>query len=260
MLKQTERKLDIFILGLSLCVVLSAVVYGIWQGSSPSAVSSSVKPSLETAFEESGAEFLSLSAQCRAQIDSEFHDGKTLACYYEELRGILGDDDLLSFDEYDDEGYAGFSISGVTEQGFQLNLVVQSLSGGVEDETYIIVELADESSIRHLNDMRLYMEKIFGLVSADAEPFYMIEGSYDEIKSTREKKSIAKKIFRVFNGKIEERIKEDDYLSYSGYTDQFSYSLNSDNHPVNLQAALSDNEEEGRTHLYLGTPLVFSDY
>lgn len=260
MLKQTERKLDIFILGLSLCVVLSAVVYGIWQGSSPSAVSSSVKPSLETAFEESGAEFLSLSAQCRAQIDSEFHDGKTLACYYEELRGILGDDDLLSFDEYDDEGYAGFSISGVTEQGFQLNLVVQSLSGGVEDETYIIVELADESSIRHLNDMRLYMEKIFGLVSADAEPFYMIEGSYDEIKSTREKKSIAKKIFRVFNGKIEERIKEDDYLSYSGYTDQFSYSLNSDNHPVNLQAALSDNEEEGRTHLYLGTPLVFSDF
>lgn len=260
MLKQTERKLDIFILGLSLCVVLSAVVYGIWQGSSPSAVSSSVKPSLETAFEESGAEFLSLSAQCRAQIDSEFHDGKTLACYYEELRGILGDDDLLSFDEYDDEGYAGFSISGVTEQGFQLNLVVQSLSGGSEDETYIIVELADESSIRHLNDMRLYMEKIFGLVSADAEPFYMIEGSYDEIKSTREKKSIAKKIFRVFNGKIEERIKEDDYLSYSGYTDQFSYSLNSDNHPVNLQAALSDNEEEGRTHLYLGTPLVFSDY
>ena len=259
MLKQTERKLDIFILGLSLCVVLSAVVYGIWQGSSPSAVSSSVKPSLETAFEESGAEFLSLSAQCRAQIDSEFHDGKTLACYYEELRGILGDDDLLSFDEYDDEGYAGFSISGVTEQGFQLNLVVQSLSG-VEDETYIIVELADESSIRHLNDMRLYMEKIFGLVSANAEPFYMIEGSYDEIKSTREKKSIAKKIFRVFNGKIEERIKEDDYLSYSGYTDQFSYSLNSDNHPVNLQAALSDNEEEGRTHLYLGTPLVFSDY
>ena len=259
MLKQTERKLDIFILGLSLCVVLSAVVYGIWQGSSPSAVSSSVKPSLETAFEESGAEFLSLSAQCRAQIDSEFHDGKTLACYYEELRGILGDDDLLSFDEYDDEGYAGFSISGVTEQGFQLNLVVQSLSG-VEDETYIIVELADESSIRHLNDMRLYMEKIFGLVSANAEPFYMIEGSYDEIKSTREKKSIAKKIFRVFNGKIEERIKEDDYLSYSGYTDQFSYSLNSDNHPVNLQAALSDNEEEGRTHLYLGTPLVFSDF
>ena len=261
MLKQTERKLDIFILGLSLCVVLSAVVYGIWQGSSPSAVSSSVKPSPETAFEESGAKFLSLSAQCWAQIDTEFHDGKALAYYYEELRGILGDDDLLSFDEYDDEGYAGFSISGVTERGFQLDLVVQSLSGGSSgDKTYIIVELVDENSIRHLSDMRLYMEKIFGLVSADAEPSYMIEGSYDEIKSTREKKSIAKKIFRVFNGKIEEKIKEDDYLSYSGYTDQFSYSLNSDNHPVNLQVALSDNEEEGRTHLYLGTPLVFSDF
>ena len=88
----------------------------------------------------------------------------------------------------------------------------------------------------------------------------MIEGAYDEIKSTREKKNIAKKIFRVFNGEIEEKIKEDDYLSYSGYTEQFSYSVNSGDHSINLQAALSDNEEEGRTHLYLGTPLVFSDF
>ena len=59
---------------------------------------------------------------------------------------------------------------------------------------------------------------------------------------------------------IEEKIKEDDYLSYSGYTEQFSYSVNSGDHSINLQAALSDNEEEGRTHLYLGTPLVFSDF
>ena len=261
MLKQTERKLDIFILGLSLCVVLLAIIYGVLQGASPSAVSSSVKPSLETAFEESGAEFLSLSAQCWTQIDSEFHDGQELSYYYEELRGLLGDDDLLSFDEYDDEGYAGFSISGVTEQGYQLNLVVQSLGDrNTEDETYIIVELVDENSIRHLSDMRSYMEKLFGFVSPEAEPSYMIEGAYDEIKSTREKKNIAKKIFRVFNGEIEEKIKEDDYLSYSGYTEQFSYSVNSGDHSINLQAALSDNEEEGRTHLYLGTPLVFSDF
>ncbi|MGN0962090.1 MAG: YwmB family TATA-box binding protein [Clostridia bacterium] len=261
MLKRTERKLDIFILGLSLCVVLLSIVYGVLQGSSPSAVSSAVKPSLETAFKESGAEFLSLSAQCWTKIDSEFHDGQELSYYYEELRGLLGDDDLLSFDEYDDEGYAGFSINGVTEQGYEMNLVVQSLGDrNTEDETYIIVELVDENSIRHLSDMRSYMEKLFGFVSAEAEPSYMIEGAYDEIKSTREKKNIAKKIFRVFNGEIEEKIKEDDYLSYSGYTEQFSYSVNSGDHSVNLQAALSDNEEEGRTHLYLGTPLVFSDF
>ncbi|MGM9567284.1 MAG: hypothetical protein ACI3W6_03805, partial [Clostridia bacterium] len=85
MLKRTEQKLDIFILGLSFCVVISAITFGIWQGSSSSTVSSSVKPSLETAFEESGAEFLTLSAQCWAELDSEFHDGQELSCYYENL-------------------------------------------------------------------------------------------------------------------------------------------------------------------------------
>ena len=88
----------------------------------------------------------------------------------------------------------------------------------------------------------------------------MLEGTYDELKSGREKKSIAKKIFRVLNGKIEEKIKEDDYISYSGYTDVFSVSVASEDHPINLQAALSDNEEEESTHLYLGTPVVFSDF
>ncbi|MGM9566812.1 MAG: YwmB family TATA-box binding protein, partial [Clostridia bacterium] len=182
-------------------------------------------------------------------------------CYYENLRGLLGDDDLLSFDEYDDEGYAGFTISGVTEQGYQLNLVVQSLGDrSTGNETYMIVELVDENSIRHLNDMRSYMEKLFSFASVEVKPSYMLEGSYDELKSSREKKSIAKKIFRVFNGEIEEKIKEDDYISYSGYTDAFAYSVESADHPINLQVALSDNEEEKSTHLYLGTPVVFSDF
>lgn len=261
MFKRTMRKSDLIILGLSFCIVLSAIAFGVWQGTSSSAVSSSVKPSLETAFQESGAEFLSLSAQCWAQIDSKFHDGQDLAYYYENLRDLLGDDDLLSFDEYDDEGYAGFTISGVTEQGYQLNLVVQSIGDrNTEDETYIIVELLDENSLHHLDNMRSYMEKLFGFVAAKAEPSYMIEGVYDEMKSNREKKTVAKKIFRVLNGDIEEKIKDDDYISYSGYTDHFSYSVEADEHRINLQAALSDNEEEGRTHLYLGTPVVFSDY
>lgn len=261
MLKRTERKLDFMILGLSLCLVLFAVGFGIWQSASSSAVSSPIKPSLETAFQESGAEFLSLSAQCWTLIDAQFHDGQELARYYEELKGLLGDDDLLSFDEYDDEGYASFTISGVTEQGYQMNLVVQSLGDrNTEDETYMIVELTDEDNLYHLDDMRLYMEKLFSFVSAKIEPSYMIEGSYEEMKSNREKKSIAKKIFRVLDGHIEEKIKEDDYVSYSGYTDHFPYSVESDRHPINLQAALSDNEEEGRTHLYLGTPVVFSDF
>ena len=261
MLKRTEQKLDIFILGLSLCVVLFSIAYGVWRSDSSSTVSSSVKPSLETAFEESGAEFLALSAQCWVQIDSEFHDGQALSYYYENLRGLLGDDDLLSFDEYDDEGYAGFTISGVTEQGYELNLVVQSLGDrNTEDETYMIVELVDKTSLRHLDEMRSYMERLFSFTSVKAEPSYMLEGTYDELKSGREKKSIAKKIFRVLNGKIEEKIKEDDYISYSGYTDVFSVSVASEDHPINLQAALSDNEEKESTHLYLGTPVVFSDF
>ena len=80
------------------------------------------------------------------------------------------------------------------------------------------------------------------------------------MKSTREKKQIAKKVFRVLNGKIGEKADGDNYISFSGYSDAIEHSVSSGSHDVNLQVALSDNEEEGCTHIYIGTPVVFSDF
>lgn len=259
--KRTARRIDTAIIGLSFFILILAIVFGLWRGTTSSSVSTVMDAPLETAFQESGAEFLTLTARCWSRIDTEFHNGRALADYYARLREVIGDDDLLSFEEYDDDGYAGFSISGMTEHGYILNLVVQSLGNrNTEDETYMIVELSDENSVHNLDDARRYLDKLFAAVSAECDPAFVIEGCYDELKSTRQKKSIAKNVFRVLDGKIEEKVKDGDYVSYSGFSDRFTDYVDTDQHKINIQAALSDNEEEKRTHIYLGTPVVFSDF
>lgn len=258
-----SKKVDFVILGVSAFAVIFAIGYGVWAVTNHSTVPAAAasEMSLSTLFQESGAEMVQLSAQCWEQIDNNFHGGEDMALYYEGIREVLGDDDLLSFDEYDDQGYAGFSISGITEQGYTLNLVVQSLGDrNTEDETYIIVELADKSGSGDIENIRSYLNDIFSAVSCRCDPSFMVEGKFDELLSKREKKRISKNIFALMEGKIEEKVSDGSYVSFSGYTEHLPGGVQTDDHTINLQTALSDNEEEGSTHIYIGTPVVFSDF
>lgn len=256
------KKTDSIILGLSAFAVVLAIGYAVWLSNerSVSMVSSSAELTLDSAFQESGAEPVSVSARCWEQIDQKFHDSSDMAMYFAAICEVIGDDDLLSFDEYDDHGYAGFSISGITEQGYNLNLVVQSLGErNVEDETYIIAEISKEGNT-NIEDLRNYLNGVFASINCRCEPYFMMEGKYDVLLSKREKKRVSKKIFALMDGKVEEKISDGNYVSFSGYTEHLDGSVSSSDHKINLQTALSDNEEEGSTYIHIGTPVVFSDF
>ncbi|MBQ4093333.1 MAG: YwmB family TATA-box binding protein [Firmicutes bacterium] len=260
---RTLHKIDFLILGLSAVALAAAIGYGIWYGTEKN-IAPTTAPSeltLSTAFAESGAELVQVSARCWEQVDNTFHSGKEMALYCAAIAQVLGDDDLLTFDEYDDQGIAGFSIGGTTEQGYELNLVFQSLGDrNTEDETYLVAEVCDKSGKDHAEELQAYVREIFAAVNCRCDPYLMMEGKYEEILSKREKKRVSKNIFALMDGTIEEKISDGSYISFSGYTPNLSGSIQSDDHTINLQTALSDNDVDGSTHIYLGTPVVFSDF
>lgn len=258
-----SKTVDYIILGMSAFALIVTVVYGIWySGQQPAAAASSGEElTLSTAFAESGADLVQVSVRCWEQLDQTFHDGDDMALYYASIAQVLGDDDLLTFDEYDDQGIAGFSIGGTTEQGYDLNLVFQSLGDrNTEDETYIVAEVCDKSGNDDAKELQAFVRDIYAAVNCRCEPYLMIEGKYDEILSKREKKRVSKNIFTLMDGSIEEKISDGSYVSFSGYTPNLPGGVRSDDHTVNLQTALSDNDVDGSTHIYLGTPVVFSDF
>lgn len=262
-MNKTLRKIDFLILSFSAVAVIFAIVYALWYSGEKeiASVAAPTELSLSTAFEESGANIVQISARSYELLDQTFHDGDDMAFYYTSIAQVLGDDDLLTFDEYDDKGIAGFSIGGTTEQGYELNLVFQSLGDrNTEDETYMVVEACDKSGTADAEELRTFVREIYAAVNCRCEPYLMMEGKYDDILSKREKKRISKRIFALMDGSIEEKISDGSYVSFSGYTSHLSGSMQADDHTINLQTALSDNEVDGSTHIYLGNPVVFSDF
>ncbi|HMM06258.1 MAG TPA: YwmB family TATA-box binding protein [Clostridiales bacterium] len=261
MAKYNNRKNQLIVIGLFIALIACTFLMTLMKLPSAEEASAVVDKPLLTAFKESEADFTCITAQGWCQIDTVFHGGEELFSFYESIKEVLGDDDLLSIDEYDDQSYAGITVFGNTEQGYEMDLVLQSMADEASgSETYLIVNLSDEQDVRDIDEVDTYLGTIFAAVSSKSEPSLLIEGEYDELKSKREKKKIAKAIFKALDGKIEEKISDDGYVSYSGYTELISNSITSDNRKINLQVALSDNEQDQSTIIYIGSPVVFSDF
>ena len=251
-------KTDSLILGFtSLCVVF-VIAYAILSadGADTRSVASAERLTLSTAMAESGAQCIATSARCWETIDGN----ADLDTALQTLRTILGDDDLLSFEEYDDQGYTGFSVRGTTAQGFQLDLIMQTIGEGEYKETYLIVEASEKGGDGNIDSLRDFLSELCTALGMGCDPSFMIEGEYPEILSKREKKAVAKRIFRTMEGEVTEKVSDASYVSFSGLSEHLGSGVASGKHNVNLQTALSDNEEESRTHIYIGSPVVFSDF
>lgn len=261
MQKVYDRKALLFIIGLFVAVVAATFLMALYKADNAKETATNLDVPLLAAFQESNAGFTSITAQGWAELDHVFHNGEELFSFYESMKEVIGSDDLLSVDEYDDEGYAGITVYGTTAQGYNLDMVLQSMAdeeGG--GNTYVIVNLTDKASASDLGDIQTYLGKVFSSVSAQKDLSLLIEGKYDDLLSKREKKKITKAIFKALDGDIEEKVAGDGYTSYSGYTSLIENNVTSGDHKVNLQVALSDNEEDGYTSIYIGSPVVFSDF
>ncbi len=215
----------------------------------------------ETIYAETGAEMLSLTLRGWAQVDDAYHDGSSLAALYRNIRDVLGNDRELFLEEYDDDGFSSIVIRGKAENGAELNLTLQSLREGSDGAgTYLIAESRISAGKKDLSGLDRYTASIFSALKADYNPSLLMEGKYKKLISKKEKKEIAESIFSAVDGKIEEQVSDGAYLSCGGFSDILGGGVMSGDHMINLQVALSDNEEEEATYLYVGSPVVFSDY
>ena len=159
-----------------------------------------------------------------------------------------------------EETVAG-TLEGLAENGAELDLTLQSLAAAeTEAGTYLIVETSlpgGKGTAAILND---YAASIFAAAKGRYEPSLLIEGKYEGIRSKKEKRAVAKAVFAAVDGEVTERVSDGSYLSYSGRSRRIVGGVTSGDHTVNLQVALSENERENATYIYIGSPVVFSDF
>ncbi len=226
-------------------------------------VSKKVESPFLAAFNASGANFKDVSVQAWVKTDGVFHDATELEEIYQKIAPEITpweEEDYLR-EDYADDTYASISLSGKTEEGFTLEFVLQSIKDDYEeDETYLIVKLTETSDYNKMTALEEKVEAIFKCIEAEPEMNTLLTAGYDKVLSKREKLKMAEMVFDAAGATIVEGVEENNYISKSGYVDGMRRSVDSDGKEINLQFALLDNEVDGETWLYLGTPLVFSEY
>ncbi len=77
---------------------------------------------------------------------------------------------------------------------------------------------------------------------------------------TERMEQIAGQIFRGLDGEMEEEIRDAGWISRTGYSNRIPCALHSGGKRINLNVALRYNDYEGRTYLWLGTPVISIPY
>lgn len=213
------------------------------------------------AFRSSEANFRELTVQCWGKIDTQFHDSASLNGIYEQLAAIVGGDNDLLREEYGDSFYTGITVKGYTGDGFYMEMMLQSISDGYEeDETFLIVNLSEKSESQELSRITAKCNEFFKTVEAEGETQILLSAYFEELLSPRQKRTVAERIFKDGGGEIIEGVDEDTYMSRSGIYPGLGDGVVSAGKKINLQVAMFDNEVNDETSIYLGTPLVFSEY
>lgn len=254
-----NKKMMLLIAAVMLIVILLAiVVYFLPRTAETTGEADDI---LITAFENSGAVFSGVTAQSWGTLDATAKTLDDIKALYEKAIEVLGDQLSVETTTYKDDYNVGITAEGTTDDGYAVDLVIQSISSTEgTTETYLIVNLTEDQDLAAVPAIGKKAETLFEAVGGDGETSMLLSGEFNTILSMDEKKSVASLVFHSVGGEILEGVENETYLSQSGYCPGLPRSVTSNDQSINMQIAMFDNEVLDETCFYLGSPLVFSEY
>lgn len=151
-----------------------------------------------------------------------------------------------------EQNWQSYQLDGKTDQSsYQILLQTSEL------QTYLIVNSSSPAHIRHFSSLRAQTMNAAG---KEAELNCLMVGELDDNYSSKE---LAKRFSTAFAAAGIQKIEaggDDSYYSQTGYLEGIAPALRSGKKKYNIQLAASYNEDKGVTMVYLGSPLIYSDY
>lgn len=217
------------------------------------AASQSQRP-LETAFAASGADF------------AKWY----LAGWGTLIEGDIGEDGLVAMGKNVCREL-GVEITGHTSQkaGDSVTVLYTGMKGmqqyevllqQLPTETYLIINIDSPVGEGEMGKEETLLRETLARFVSEPDISAMIKGYLPEKYTERKGKKILTKMIEDADGIVVERTIEPVYMSFTGFTERLEKSVLVGVQKVNLQCALSYDEIQGKTLVYLATPLIFAEY
>ncbi len=129
-----------------------------------------------------------------------------------------------------------------------------------QPETYIVVNIIDKAQTSARDETAGALRRFFNEMSMEVQISKTLVGTFEGELDQRQRDSICTNLFRNAGAKVVEGMTQDGLVSKSGYSSLIAESVLSESSPINIQMAMRYNAYEGRTYLWVGTPIISLEY
>lgn len=157
----------------------------------------------------------------------------------------------------------GFEKMLLTKEGKHATTTIQIISmqsGDGEPEQYIVMEIKAQEKTE--NAMSLYnkMKRIYKEIGVEAQVSLEIEVQQDGNCITEEKGSLTEQILSLTEAKKVDSIIDDDVFTVYGYTKLEDSYMELNDRKINIQIVMSYDEQQDKTYVKIGIPIVNTSY
>ncbi|WP_213818637.1 YwmB family TATA-box binding protein [Garciella nitratireducens] len=158
-------------------------------------------------------------------------------------------------------------VTATSQKGEEIyvNILMENLD--VEEQsknTYFLIDLClNEHNSFQLSEIERKIINYFTELGLDYQYSMTVIGTFDKKINTDEMRGIIKNTFEVVDAKILEGMQQEQYsemVSMSGYSPQIYNNIQLSGKKMNINAAMRYNEYNEKTYLWIGVPLIATEY
>lgn len=240
---------------------LSVMCINTWSNrAEQSAMKTGLQPML-AAFESAQVSFSEGDVQGWSEINKEFSSLEDLKNYGDQVEKLFVGKNYFERKEISDQKFNSLEIKGSPEPGVRVEIVFQSLlEESKENATYLVANIIDARGPEKISFGRQKMLDIFSVFNKTPDINQLLIGSINGRLTKNNRNNKLNDIFHGAGGKVHGGVEDAIYSSKTGFIPGLPGYVEANGKKINLQAAASYNEIDQRTYIYIGSPLVYSDY
>ncbi len=216
---------------------------------------------LTRAFGDSGAAFVSSEITFTGSSKNKLKTETEMKDFSAKIAGILDAFNDDKPEKVDNESFEGFEFHGFSGKEFNFTLsTLKSKMAAELGKSYVTLHIVNNSPALDLQGIRTRVMGALSGYGIRPRVNTLITGSYAGKLDTGEMNGIGAAIFKRAGARKVNGIRENSLVSVSAFSKSIDNWVEVDGKKINLNFAVRYNSYEGKTYIWLATPLITTEY
>lgn len=177
---------------------------------------------------------------------------------------LLGLEEGSIIENFQEEYYNQVKLINQDNEDITVTIVMDDFkSNNFQKESYLLVDLFLLKDYKNILELENIILDYFVATGFSFEYDITVGGSFSNKMNTVIMKDVINKTFNSIGGEIQEGMEvfeEGDLLSYTGYSPKLADAIQLAGERVNLNIAMKSSDDLNKAFIWIGTPLIATDY